>query len=88
MNIHREPSHDAAISDGQALSSFLTPPQAANYLFSAYGSVTTKTLAKFRSSGGGPRWVRFGKRRVLYRAADLDAWGASRISASPQAQTA
>lgn len=37
--------------------------------------ISPSTLAKWRLSGKGPRYVKAG-RRVLYRPADLDAWQA------------
>lgn len=33
-----------------------------------------QTLANWRSQGKGPRYVKAGARRVLYRRADLDKW--------------
>lgn len=38
-----------------------------------YTGLARQTLAKFRVYGGGPRFVKLG-RKVLYRQADLDAW--------------
>lgn len=32
------------------------------------------TLAQWRYRGTGPKFVRVGSRRVLYRRADVDAW--------------
>ena len=32
------------------------------------------TLNKLRTSGGGPRFIKAGPRRVLYDPADLKAW--------------
>jgi hypothetical protein len=43
------------------------------------------TLEKLRSTGGGPRFVRFG-RTVAYERAALDAWVAEKIS-PPQRTT-
>jgi len=47
----------------------LTTPEAAAYL---RGSKSY--LDKLRVYGGGPKFLRFGKRKVLYRKSDLDAW--------------
>ena len=33
-----------------------------------------QTLANWRSQGKGPRYVKAGARRVLYRRTDLDKW--------------
>ena len=35
--------------------------------------IDPRTLANWRTRGGGPRWARVG-RKALYRRADLDAW--------------
>ncbi len=43
-------------------------PQAA-----AYCGLSSSTFEKLRLSGGGPRYVKLG-RRVVYDPADLDAW--------------
>ena len=50
---------------------FLTTPEAAAYL-----RVSKSYLDKLRVYGGGPKFLRFGKRKVLYRKSDLDAWAA------------
>lgn len=76
-----EPSTFCAPDAAGDRSAFLTPPNAAEYLRSRYGQGTVKSLAKFRSFGGGPAFFRFGKRRILYREIDLDAWAATRINA-------
>ena len=49
----------------------LSTPEAANYL-----GLRKSTLDKYRITGKGPSWVKFG-RRVVYDSADLDAWIAS-----------
>ena len=46
----------------------LTPEQAAQYL-----GFTEGWMAKMRMRGGGPKWVRLG-RKCRYTLADLDAW--------------
>ena len=51
----------------------LRPPQAAEYL----GGLSTSTLAKWRVSGFGPRYLRVGA-RIVYERADLDDWLNSR----------
>lgn len=38
-----------------------------------YSNVGWQTLAKFRVYGGGPKFIKIG-RRVLYDTRDLDAW--------------
>lgn len=43
-------------------------PQAA-----AHTGLSESTLAKLRVFGGGPRYIKAG-RRVLYERSDLDAW--------------
>jgi len=51
---------------------YLTNDEAAEYL-----RLSPRTLEKQRVIGGGPRFRKFG-RRVMYAAADLDAWAAER----------
>src|SRR5262245_49566669 len=51
----------------------LTVQEAANYL-----RVSKTFLDKSRVSGAGPEFIRVGKRKILYRVCDLDAWAASR----------
>jgi excisionase family DNA binding protein len=52
---------------------FLTPKEAAAYL-----RVSKSFLDKLRGYGGGPKFLRFGKRKILYRKADVDLWAAQR----------
>jgi len=51
---------------------YLTNDEAAEYL-----RLSPRTLEKQRVIGGGPRFRKFG-RRVMYAAADLDAWADAR----------
>ena len=53
-------------------SSYLTTRQAADHL-----GLSPRTLDRYRVSGGGPVFHRFGG-RVRYLRADLDAWAATR----------
>jgi excisionase family DNA binding protein len=55
----------------------LTPKEAAAYL-----RVSKSYLDKLRVYGGGPRFLRLGKRKILYRKSDLDLWAAQRSFAS------
>lgn len=41
---------------------------------SAYVGLAESTLNRYRSKGGGPRYVRVGRRRIGYRREDLDEW--------------
>lgn len=50
---------------------YLTAVEAAEYL-----AVAPKTLANWRSKGGGPVFCRLGKAAVRYTKGDLDAWAA------------
>ena len=50
----------------------LIPKEAAAYL-----RVSKSYLDKLRVYGGGPRFLRPGKRKILYRKSDLNAWLAS-----------
>lgn len=40
----------------------------------AYTGLAEKTLEGLRSKGGGPRFLRYGRKAVRYLVADLDAW--------------
>lgn len=51
---------------------FLPTPEAANLL-----GLSPRTLEKFRLTGDGPAFYKFG-RRCLYQRADLDAWAIGR----------
>ena len=60
---------------GAAIGALLTPEQAAKYL-----GFTEGWLAKLRMRGGGPKWIRLG-RKCRYTLADLEAWiSAHRVS--------
>ena len=50
--------------------------EAAHYL-----GLAAQTLCKWRCSGGGPRFIRLG-RKVVYRIKDLDAFLESRVCES------
>lgn len=53
-------------------------PREASARFAAQGfPLAVATLSKLRTIGGGPAFLRYG-RRVLYRPSALDAWIASR----------
>jgi hypothetical protein len=60
----------------------ISPEAAAKFL-----NLGTGWLAKMRMSGGGPRYVKMG-RRVHYRRCDLKAWIAQRLISSTSQQTA
>lgn len=64
-------------SQEKASSPYLLVEQAADYL-----RVSKNNLDKLRVSGKGPRFVRLGRRKVLYRKSDLDKWVEERIYAS------
>jgi hypothetical protein len=44
--------------------------------------LSPRTLERLRVSGAGPRFVRAGLRRVLYRDCDLETWLADRVVSS------
>lgn len=56
---------------------FLTPKEAAAYL-----RVSVSYINKLRVYGGGPKFLRLGKRKILYRKSDLDLWAAERCFSS------
>jgi predicted DNA-binding transcriptional regulator AlpA len=53
------------------------PEQAAKVVKSS-----TATLQKWRSEGGGPEFVKLGRRKVGYRESALQAWVAARTATS------
>ena len=70
------PSHDLCLTVPRLASErteeFLTPKQAADYL-----RVSKSYLDKLRVYGGGPRFLRFG-RKILYRQSELNFWAEQR----------
>lgn len=55
---------------------FLDAVQAADFL-----RLSPRTLEKQRVVGGGPRFMKLG-RRVVYKLADLEAWASARVCCS------
>ena len=49
---------------------------------SIYTGLAEGTLEKLRCTGGGPRFVRYGRKAVRYLIADLDAFMAARTVGS------
>lgn len=53
--------------------------EASTYLAAAHGlTVAMRTLDKYRSVGGGPRFQKF-NRSALYHRDDLDAWALEKL---------
>jgi hypothetical protein len=50
--------------------------------------IPPRTTQRWRASGDGPRFVRLGPRRVVYRITDIEAWLAGRTYASIADETA
>lgn len=44
--------------------------------------MSSRTLARHRSAGTGPAWVRIGKARLAYRLSDVQAWRAGHVMAA------
>ena len=36
--------------------------------------IPPRTAQRWRATGQGPKWIRLGQRRVIYRRADIEAW--------------
>lgn len=76
-NLKTSPSHEyvstLAVMDGR---------EAAVYL-----RTSTSTLAKYRTRGNGPAFIRQSSRKTLYRKADLDAWLVARRYSSTSQET-
>ncbi len=58
---------------------YLSRFEASDYLCGRGIPVACQTLAKWASTGGGPRFVKFG-RKPLYMLQSLDEWLATRLS--------
>jgi predicted DNA-binding transcriptional regulator AlpA len=50
--------------------------------------LSERTIERWRGTGDGPAFVRIGRRRVVYRLADCEAWAAARTSAHRAAEMA
>jgi hypothetical protein len=59
---------------------YLTPPAACDFLVSLGFPTTWRTLAKLRSVGGGPVFVKFSERKVAYSRKALEDWVATKFS--------
>ena len=59
----------------------LTRREAAEHLAACGYPIAVATLNKYATTGGGPRFLKFG-RRVLYVVADLETWAESKTRAS------
>jgi len=75
MSVTELARHDGDLPSG--LSGALSTPQAATYT-----GLAAATLEGLRCRGGGPQFIRYGRKAVRYRVADLDAWIAERTVAS------
>lgn len=78
--INDEPSKDQSTS--AQTEEFLSPKQAASYL-----RVSKSYLDKLRVYGGGPKFLRFG-RKILYRKFELNGWAEQRCFSSTSEYTA
>ena len=68
--------------------SYLRPNAASAYLAERWAiRATTKTLAKLRCIGGGPRF-RSANRDIIYELSSLDVWATERISSRDFGSTA
>lgn len=63
---------------------YLTAEETSQFIGAA-----VQTLAKWRSGGGGPPFIRVGSRRVMYAIDDLVAWmSARRVSSTSEVSAA
>jgi excisionase family DNA binding protein len=76
-NAPLDPRRQAARSDTGIYDLLLTPAEAAAYL-----RVSKSYLDKLRVYGGGPKFLRPSKRKILYRKSDLDLWATERTFTS------
>ncbi|BCO32881.1 hypothetical protein TspCOW1_29840 [Thiohalobacter sp. COW1] len=68
-------------------SRFLTREQSAQYLTDRGLPVSRNTLQKWATTGGGPRYRRFGNRAV-YTVEDLNEWVEEKLSPPRSSSTA
>jgi hypothetical protein len=61
-----------------AISQFASAPQPSEYIdedgLNERYHIRPRTAQRWRAEGGGPPFIRLGKRRVAYRVADVEAW--------------
>ena len=50
--------------------------------------IPPRTAQRWRVSGEGPRWIRLGRRRIIYRRADVEEWLRERTFATRAAELA
>ena len=60
----------------------MSSPHLNPYELAARLNVTPETLANWRISGAGPRFVKVHRRKVLYPVKEVEAWEASRLQRS------
>jgi excisionase family DNA binding protein len=87
MSVHNDdPLQDRNLTPARPVSKqleeFLTSKQAAAYL-----RVSKSYVDKLRVYGGGPRFLRFG-RKILYRRSELNVWAEERCFGSTSEYTA
>jgi predicted DNA-binding transcriptional regulator AlpA len=56
--------------------------------FSSRYGIARRTLQRWRTTGDGPAFVRFGARHIKYRVSDIEAWAAARTYSSAAAELA
>lgn len=67
-------------SNSAPLSNNFRPKEASQFLKDEHNiDAAEPTLAKWRTLGGGPKFLKNGSRRVLYPRAELDAWARARL---------
>ena len=60
---------------------YYTRPEACIFLKTTFGlTISPKTLAKYATTGGGPKYHKFGYKTVVYDEQELQQWAISRIS--------
>ena len=59
---------------------YLSRKEASAYLTAIGFHTTYKTLGKFATIGGCPKFHKFGTKSVLYAIEDLDEWATKRLS--------
>lgn len=86
MNLHSSPKSQDALSPVVLRSEVQLPagltPAVNTDQASAYCGLAAATMEGLRSKGGGPRFIRYGRKAVRYLIVDLDTWMAERTVSS------
>lgn len=82
MTLTSQPSSEGGLPSALRAKVRYRSDEASVYLATVHGlTVAMRTLDKYRSVGGGPRFQKF-NRSALYHRDDLDAWASDKLGAT------